>query len=356
MAEDLGLMQLMYGIAHAVNSSLDLTATLQSVLRAIQESLEVRAVVIRLLNADADELQVAASVGVSDGFLKNVRTRIAPGSVHEQVLSGQTIHVENLAAADAGDPARIGHALTDEQLHMEQLGGFLTIPLSVRERVFGSLDVYCTAGCGFSDTAVTVLHAAADLAALAIENARLHSALFKIAQALTSTLELQPLLKQVLESAVLEMNLKAASVRLVDKKRQKLELVAAHGLSPAYLAKGAVNLQRSLIDQRVLGGETVVVYDVAGEEGFQYPAEAAAEGIRSVLVVPLRVKEQPVGVMRVYSAQPRHFTLIGVNFLQSVAGLVAVAIENARLYEALQARYEGLKLEVSEWRRFLSLG
>ncbi len=60
MAEDMGLMQLMYGIAHAVNSSLDLDTTLQSVLRAIQESLDVRAVVIRLLNADADELQVAA--------------------------------------------------------------------------------------------------------------------------------------------------------------------------------------------------------------------------------------------------------------------------------------------------------
>jgi GAF domain-containing protein len=356
MAEDLGLMQLMYGIAHAVNSSLDLHATLQAVLRSIQESLDVRAVVIRLLNADADALDVAASVGVSDEFLQNVHTSITPGGVHAQVLGGQTVHVENLAAAQADTPARITHALSDEQLHMEQLGGFLAIPLAVRERVFGSLDLYCTAGCGFSDTAITVLHAAADLAAVAIENARLHSALFKIAEALTSTLELQPLLKQVLDCTVMEMGLKAASVRLLDKKRQKLELVASHGLSEAYLAKGAVSLARSGIDQRVLAGEPVVVYDVAGEEGFQYPAAAAAEGIRSVLAVPLRVKEQPVGVLRVYSAQPRHFTPVGINFLQSVAGLVAVAIENARLYEALHARYEGLKLEVSEWRRFLSLG
>lgn len=356
MAEDMGMMQLMYGIAHAVNGSLDLATTLQSVLRTIQESLGVRAVVVRLLNADADESLVAASVGVSDEFLNKVRTKIVPGSVHEQVLSGQTIHVENLAAAEAGDPARAGHLLTDEQLHMEQLGGFLAIPLSVRGRAFGSLDVYCTAGCAFDDTAITVLHAAADLAAVAIENARLHSALFKIAGALTSTLELRPLLRQVLESTVMEMSLKAAGVRLVDKKRQKLELVASYGLSEAYLAKGAVDIQRSPIDRRVLNGEAVVVYDVAGEDGFQYPTEAAAEGIRSVLAVPLRVKEQPVGVLRVYSAQPRHFTPVGINFLQSVAGLVAVAIENARLYEALQARYEGLKLEVSEWRRFLSLG
>ena len=70
----------------------------------------------------------------------------------------------------------------------------------------------------------------------------------------------------------MEMNLKAASVRLVDKKRQKLEMVASHGLSAEYLAKGAVSLERSRIDQRALGGETVIVYDVAGEEGFQYPA------------------------------------------------------------------------------------
>jgi GAF domain-containing protein len=356
MAEDLGLMQLMYGIAHAVNSSLDLETTLQAVLNSIQQALDVRAVVIRLLNADADELVVAASAGVSDEFLKNVRTKVVPGSVHEEVLAGHAVQVENLSAAEAGTPARDAHLLTNEQLHMEQLGGFVAIPLAVRDRIFGSLDVYCTAGCGFSDTAITVLHAAADLAAVAIENARLHSALFKIAGALTSTLELKPLLHQVLESTVMEMNLKAAGVRLVDKKGQKLELVASYGLSEAYLAKGVVLLQRSLIDQRVLNGETVVLYDVEGEEGFQYPTEARAEGIHSVLVVPLRVKEQPVGVMRVYSAQPRHFTQVGINFLQSVAGLVAVAIENARLYEALQARYEGLKLEVSEWRRFLSLG
>lgn len=356
MADDLGLMQLMYGIAHAVNSSLDLNTTLQSVLRAIQESLDVRAVVIRLLNADATQLQVAAHVGVSEQFLKNVRSTITPGSAHEQVLAGKTVHVANLAAAGAFDPARADHALTDEQLHMEQVGGFLAIPLALRERVIGSLDIYCSADCGFSDTAVTVLHGAADLAAIAIENARLHSALFRIAAALTSTLELQPLLKQVLESTVMEMNLKAASVRLLDKKRQKLELVASHGLSESYLAKGAVSLERSRIDQRVLAGETVVLYDVLGEEGFQYPAEARAEGIRSVLAVPLRVKETPVGVLRVYSAQPRHFTQVGVHFLQAVAGLVAVAIENAKLYEALQARYEGLKVEVSEWRRFLSLG
>ena len=317
----------------------------------------MRAVVIRLLNADATQLQVAANVGVSETFLKNVRTRSRRAACTSRCSAGKR---------PGGKPGRRrrlatrpapGHELTDEQLHMEQLGGFMAIPLAVRERVFGSLDIYCTAGCGFSDTAVTVLHASADLAAVAIENARLHSSAFPHrGRADVDAGTAAPAQAGARIHAVMEMNLKAASVRLLDKKRQKLELVASHGLSESYLAKGAVSLERSRIDQRVLAGETVILYDVAGEEGFQYQAEAAAEGIRSVLAVPLRVKEQPVGVMRVYSAQPRHFTQVGVQFLQSVAGLVAVAIENARLYEALQARYEGLKVEVSEWRRFLSLG
>lgn len=103
MTEDLGLMQLMYGIAHAFSSRLDRASTSQAVLHAIQESLDVRAVVIRLLNAD--ELVVAASMGVNDQFLQNVHTKIVAGSVHEQVLDGKTVHVENLVA-QAGDPVQ----------------------------------------------------------------------------------------------------------------------------------------------------------------------------------------------------------------------------------------------------------
>jgi len=75
------------------------------------------------------------------------------------------------------------------------------------------------------------VQAIAELAAISIENARLHTSLFRIAQALTSSLELQPLLDQVLAATVLEMGLKAASVRLLDGSGKRLELVAAHGLS-----------------------------------------------------------------------------------------------------------------------------
>jgi GAF domain-containing protein len=333
MPQDLHMLELFYRVAHTINGSLNLDDTLQAILHAVRETMGLEAVTIRLLNPDANALEPAASIGVSEALLDSLPDAITPGSVHERVLAGETVH-----------------------LHDAEVGGLLSTPLQVRERTIGSLTLYCADRCSVDAQTVTLVRAIADLAAVAIENARLHTSLFRIAAAMTSSLELQPMLHQVLAATVHEMGLKAASVRLVDPDGKRLDLVAAYGLSEHYLGKGPVQIARSPIDQRLLNGESVTLYNVAEDPGFQYPAQAEAEGIRSVLAAPLRVKERIVGVMRVYSAQPRPFTPVGVAFLQSVAGMVGVAIENARLYEALQARYEGLKVDVSEWRRFMALG
>jgi GAF domain-containing protein len=336
MAQDLRMLELFYRVAHTINGSLNLDDTLQAILHAVRETLGLQAVTIRLLDSDADALEPVASIGVSDAMLERLPAAVTPGSIHARVLAGETVHVHE---HEPGSP-----------------GGLLSVPLMVRGRTIGSLTLYCVEQCGFDPETVTLVRGIADMAAVAIENARLHTSLFRIAQAMTSSLELQPMLQQVLSATVLEMGLKAAAVRLVDASGKRLELVAAHGLSDRYLSKGPVQISRSPIDQRLLAGESVTLYNVAEDPGFQYPAQAESEGIRSVLAVPLQVKERIVGVMRVYSAQPRPFTPVGIAFLQSVAGMVAVAIENAKLYEALQARYEGLKTDVSEWYRFLSLG
>lgn len=356
MTDDVTLMRLLYRLVHAANSSLDLKDTLAAILNGIQDALGVRGAAVQLLSPDADALEIAASRGISQVFLQRLQPKILPGSVNAQVMAGRMVEITDLGAAVSSDPAWVTAGLSSEAVHGAGIGGLLALPLTVRGRVIGSLTLYCAEGCRFGENIVTVMLAAADLAAIAIENARVHTALFRIAQALTSTLELHPLLEQVLAATVMEMGLKASSVRLLDKSGKRLELVAAHGLSERYLAKGTVEVARSPIDRRLLAGETVVLFDVAGEEGFQFPEAATAEGISSVLAVPLRVKEKVVGVMRVYSAQPRPFTRVGIEFLESVAGLVAIAIENAKLYEALQVRYRGLAADVSEWYRFLSLG
>ena len=128
-------------------------------------------------------------------------------------------------------------------------------------------------------------------------------------------------------------------------------------LSEAYLKKGEVEVAQSAIDRRVLqDGQPVALRDVAEEPGFQYSEEALREGIRSVLVLPLRVREAMVGVMRLYSGQVRRFAPEEISLANAVADLGAVAIENARLHQMLKQRLEALKEDVDGWYRFLALG
>jgi len=161
-------------------------------------------------------------------------------------------------------------------------------------------------------------------------------ALYAITEAINGSLGLQDLLTVMLERTVVELGYRAATLRLLDEERQTLELKAAYGLSAAYLHKGAVEVANSGIDQTVLRGTPVAIADVSHDPGFQYAAAATAEGLASVLAVPLTARKRVIGVLRVYTAEPHQFGAEERAFLTAVANLGAQALERTGLYEAFQ--------------------
>jgi GAF domain-containing protein len=348
MRDTISNLDMLRKTAQAVNGALQEQEIIDALLDQAVETLGARAAAVHLLSPDGDELLQAGTRGLSDRYLAKGAVRVAESGVDQRILAGETVIIP--------DVAEDGRVQYPEAAATEGLEGMVAIPVRVRSQVIGVLRIYVEDTEQLRPEELVALGTLADLGALAMEKARLHQSLYRIAEALSASLELVPMLQQVLEATVKEMWLKGASIRLVDPKHQVLHLVAAHGLSEAYLAKGTVHLARSLVDQHVLQGSAIVLYDVEHEVGFEYPAEAAREGIRSVLAVPLRLKDHTLGVMRVYSARPRYFGSVSISFLTSAADLVALAIENARLYAALQARYEDMKLDVAEWHRFLALG
>jgi GAF domain-containing protein len=335
-------------IARAVNSAVREPEIIDALLDQAVATLGARAAILRLLSPDGDELLQAGARGLSDTYLAKGPVRVAESGMDQRILASEIVSIRDITQDKS--------LQYPQAAATEGLQGMVATPLRVRSQIIGVLRIYVDDTEQLRPEAIVAIGILADLGALALEKARLHQSLYGIAEALSASLELEPMLQQVLEAAVKEMWLKAASIRLLDPNRQILHLVAAYGLSEAYLAKGTVHLAKSPVDQRVLQGSAVVLYDVEHEAGFEYPAEALHEGIRSVLAVPLGLKERTLGVMRVYSARPRHFGPVAIRFLTSTADLVALAIENARLYAALQARYEDLKLDVAEWHRFLALG
>jgi GAF domain-containing protein len=87
----------------------------------------------------------------------------------------------------------------------------------------------------------------------------------------------------------------------------------------------------------------LMVRDVTKEESYQYPELATKEGVRSLLSVPMIMKDQVIGVINVYSADERLFSNEDLRLLCAVADQVALALENTKLNVAIQETQEALQ-------------
>lgn len=348
--EDRSNLQILRESAHQLSATLDESKIIELLLQQSTNALNAKGALVRMLAPDGKELTLAGSIGLSQEYLDKGTISLEQSEIDRRAFKNEVVIIKDVTH----EPQNSFQYL--EAATQEGLKGLITVPLQVRERSIGILRVYLDEVELLTKADILLLRTLADVCALTLEKIRLHLSMLRISEALNSSLELDTMLKRVLEATVREMELKAASIRLLQPKQKVLRLVAAYGLSEAYLAKGEVDVSRSPVDQHALSGEVVILYDVEYETGFQYPEEAAREGIRSVLVVPLRVKDRTLGIMRAYSGRPRHFGEVAVHFLTSVTNLVGLAIENAQLYSALQDRYDDLKLDLADWYRFLALG
>ena len=169
-----------------------------------------------------------------------------------------------------------------------------------------------------------------------------YTALHQAALTFSSSLELDRVLEGVVKSTAEAMQVKACGLRLLDPRTGQLKLAAVYGLSEDYLAKGPVDVDRSPIDTEALCGMPVIIQNIGTDTRFQYKEAAKREGIVSVLCVPLEVRGEAIGVMRVYTGEQVTFREDDIQFLSVLASLAALSIENANLYESLKRSYDGV--------------
>lgn len=166
----------------------------------------------------------------------------------------------------------------------------------------------------------------------------------EVVKAVNSTLELAEVLSILAGNVTRVMDLKACAIRLLAPKKRTLELVASVGLSDRYINKGPVGADRSIA--AAMEGKTVVIPDARTDPQAQYPQEAAAEGIATIVSIPLSIKGRVIGVMRLYTAEPRTFSSEELEFAEALGEVGAVAIENARMYEKIKKDYEAVMTDI----------
>ena len=167
------------------------------------------------------------------------------------------------------------------------------------------------------------------------------TALSEVALVINSSLDTQTVLQKVTEEVAKALNAKACTLRLLDRTGKLLLASASYGLSKGYMRKGSIEVEKSQLDAQLLStGKPVYINNAQVDSRFQYPSSAMSEGLVSILAAPLLVDQKAIGALRVYAAEEREFTDEEKNFLLAVSHIAAIAIENARLHEALKSNYE----------------
>ncbi|WP_298272041.1 sensor domain-containing diguanylate cyclase [Geobacter sp.] len=157
--------------------------------------------------------------------------------------------------------------------------------------------------------------------------------LIEVAGAVGSTLDLDSVLHAILASAMRFAETPAGSIALYDAVRGELTLHAHEGLTADFVRTERWEVHPGGLTERVLtGGEILFVNDTAETTFFTNPI-ALAEGIRSLICIPLKVQSRTVGILYLDDFVPRAFDRKRMELLSVLGSFAAMAIENAQLHE-----------------------
>jgi signal transduction histidine kinase len=170
------------------------------------------------------------------------------------------------------------------------------------------------------------------------------SRILEINRQLTSTLELEPLLEEIIHSATELTDTEAASIMLYDDKLGELRFAAVTGINAEQLAKMRVPIEGSIAGAVWKTGQPMQVTQ-ADQDPRHYDAtdQAIHFQTRNILGVPLSIKERNIGVLEALNKHgDAPFTEEDTQVLSTLAAQAAVAIHNAQLVGALQRAYHKL--------------
>jgi|GEM_PF-1031893 len=319
-----------------LTSILDLDELLGQTVRLIQATFGYYHVHIGLIEQDA--VLYKASAGV---WRDQTECRMCSGYRYQVGVDGVTGW-----AAGSGEPVIVPDVTSDPRYHRlvpGQTGSELVMPLKVKGQVIGVLNVESERQNAFDESDIAVLQALANQAAVAIENARLFAAeqrrveqfraLAQMGHQITSILDQSQLLAQTAQLISRAFGYYHVGIGIVADDRVYYSAGAGTlweqggaRFKPDGLRVG----QEGISGWVAAHGEPLMVPDVSQDPRY---FELEGSQTRSELALPIMTKGQVVGVLDVQSDRLAAFDESDLAVLQSLANQLAVAIENARLYE-----------------------
>ncbi len=329
-------LSILNSVSEAVSSTLNLERLLELALEQCLYAVDATVGSIMLLDEGTGRLVIKAAKGLMPDVVASASVEVGEG------ISGWV--------AEQGQPVLVQDARRDPRFSMrryrDDITSAMSVPLKARGRVIGVLNASTVeAGKRYGPREMEFLTTVANQAAMAIDNARLYdglerrsrelTGLLQISEAITSTLDVREVVSLLSGRFLAMANVDASALLAYDSDNARFRCLDGQGLSAK--SKKSAYLELALpIANKVLETGAPVIMDVE-DCGPRACEVAGAAELTSGVGVPLVAGGKTVGVVALFSLQPRAFTKHELGTLVALGKLAGVALHNAIVY---QHKYE----------------
>jgi sigma-B regulation protein RsbU (phosphoserine phosphatase) len=324
-------------LANALNTTLDLQTLMHRTADLVRAVIDYKIFAILLLNERTNDLRMRFQIGHSPEA-ERLKIRVGKGVVGRAAEHRESILLQDVRLEE-------NYISANPDVRSE-----LAVPLIVKNRVIGVIDLQSEQVGYFQAEHRRLLELTASRVAQAIENARLYTrvarqaqtlaVLNEIAREVTSILDLDPLLERVGELLRRLIDYQMFSILLLNEREQVLEIQYSVRFGhPVSTPAEKVPIDRGLVGTAVRERRLIHAGDVRKDARyFMVNPET-----RSEMAVPLLYKGKVVGVLDLEHVRVNYFNDDHQRTLVTLASQIAVAIENARLYQRVTQQEQRLE-------------
>jgi phosphoserine phosphatase RsbU/P len=323
-------------LANALNATLDLQTIMHQTAEMVRAVMDFRIFAILLLNDRTNDLRMRFQIGHTPETERR-RFRIGEGVIGEAAARKEPVLVNDVRTEK-------NYVSANDAVRSE-----LAVPLIVKGRVIGVIDIESEEVGYFQEEQLRLLELTASRVAVAIENARLYTrvsrqaqtlaVLTEISRDLSSILDLDELLERIGHLLRRLIDYQMFSILLLNERDQVLETQFAVRFGERYVPIERVPLGRGLVGYAVQTQAPVYAPDVRRDARYHMVNPLT----RSELAVPLIYKKKVIGVLDLEHTRANYFNEDHQRTIVTLAAQIAIAIENARLYQRVAQQEQRLE-------------
>lgn len=340
-ANEFNKLKLIYEIIKQFQGTLNLKALMNQMLDKILEELQAEAGTFFLVDDSTQEIVCTQAIGPARDKVLNLRIPKSSGVVGWCIDEQKTTIIY-----DTSKDKRFS-------ANVDEGTGFITksiicVPIVHAKRSLGAVELFNkkSADGKFNDHDLEILKVIADNAAMSLNNAKAYELENKLkersqimnefAKAFSSTLNLDQLLKMVLQKTTTALKSEAGSIWLIDEKTKKLLCKIAEGPGAAKITGIKVPVGTGIVGTVVKNKKMEVVLDAEKDKRFAKQVDKhTGFKTKSMLCIPFIESDKAIGCIQIMNKKTgsNKFDKDDVELLNNVATIAAISIKNASLYE-----------------------